>query len=138
MALVLWPNEELHETYAERHKTRRSATTETVRSLSAGLPGGDTGGDAADAAATTTITLIPDDAGFGLTFGGAKTVAEGEKHGYGIFVAGTKEGSAAAKEPAIVVGLQIVTMCASSRAVSPAAVAKPMPSPSVGDAKRAQ
>ena len=87
---------------------------------------------------STTVTLTRDDNGFGLTFGGAKTVAEGEDYGYGIFVSGTKEGSAAAKEPAIVVGLQIVTMCASSRAVSPAAVAKPMPSPSVGDAKRAQ
>ena len=67
------------------------------------------------ASPATTVTLIPDDAGFGLTFGGAKTVVEGEDYGYGIFVSGTKEGSVAANEPAIVAGLQILTMCVSWR-----------------------
>ena len=48
--------------------------------------------------------------GYGLTFGGAKTVQEGEDKGYGIFVTGTKPDSVAAGHSEIVPGLQVVAV----------------------------
>lgn len=50
--------------------------------------------------------------GFGIQFGGAKTVNDGETRGYGIFISGIKAGSAAAHNPVISshLGWQIVTL----------------------------
>ena len=57
-----------------------------------------------------TVELVKDELGYGLTFGGAKTVQEGEDKGYGIFVTGTKPGSVAAGHSEIVPGLQVVAL----------------------------
>ena len=56
------------------------------------------------------VTLAKDDRGFGLKFGGAKTVSDGEAHGYGVYISGTKDNSVAAQSPKIAAGLQIVSM----------------------------
>ena len=57
-----------------------------------------------------TVVLVKDERGYGLTFGGAKTVQEGEDKGYGIFITGTKQNSVAAAHPKIVPGLQVISL----------------------------
>ena len=57
-----------------------------------------------------TITIKKGPGGFGLKFGGAKNLTDTQAHGAGIFVAGTKPGSAAAAIPAIKDGFQIVML----------------------------
>ena len=57
-----------------------------------------------------TVVLVKDERGYGMTFGGAKTVQEGEDKGYGIFITGTKPSSVAAGHAEIVPGLQVMSM----------------------------
>jgi len=58
---------------------------------------------------TATLKKEPGE-GFGLRFGGARSKAEADESGYGIFVSGTALESIAAKNPDLRVGWQIVTM----------------------------
>ena len=55
-------------------------------------------------------TVVKNDLGFGLRFGGPKTTADGEKHGFGVFVSGTKPGGAAEDNPDISIGFQVLNL----------------------------
>ena len=50
------------------------------------------------------------DNGYGVKFGGAKTVVIGEDKGYGIFISGIKENSIALQNEDIKPGLQVIEM----------------------------
>lgn len=59
---------------------------------------------------TITATLDKGPSGYGLTFGGPRSLSEAKVHGFGVFVSGVKAGSIAEQCPDVKVGWQIISM----------------------------
>lgn len=95
LELELISNDKLQKTYS-------SPTRATAGAISAA--------PAASTLSVSKVTLHKGPGGFGLRFGGAKSDAEGEKFGFGIFISGTKPGGVAEANASIVVGMQVMSI----------------------------
>ena len=130
MQLVLIENARLSNTYEQVNQSARRILRASMwkdpmagggggggGSSSGGSGGGGGSGDLMDAEEAALdnddiirTKIVKNDMGFGLRFGGPKTHADGEEHGFGVFVSGTKPGGAAEDNSEIYIGMQVLML----------------------------
>ena len=90
---------------AQNRRARRLVGTSVRRNPAAGK-------------AVTKTVLAKGPGGYGLRFGGPKNTEEGEKFGFGIFIAGKKEGGVAESNADIRVNEQLLKVRGKRRQLS--------------------